>query len=45
MQYSTEVLKIRTLLCFLNKEAKDCSVTKIARTLGTEKIQYFACAD
>lgn len=37
MQHSTEVLKIRTLLCFLNKEAKDCSVTKIARTLGTEK--------
>lgn len=37
MQYSTDILKLRTLLCFLNKEDGACTVTKIARTLGVEK--------
>lgn len=37
MQYSADVLKLRTLLCFLNKEDGACTVTKIARTLGVEK--------
>lgn len=37
MQYSADILKVRTLLCFLNREDGECTVTKIARTLGTEK--------
>lgn len=33
---SADMIKLRTLLCFLNEE-KECSVTNIARTLGVEK--------
>lgn len=36
MQKSADVIKLRTLLCFLNEE-KECTVTNIARTLGVEK--------
>ena len=37
MQNEIETLKVRTLLCFLKREAEDCTVTKIAKTLGEEK--------
>lgn len=37
MQNEIEILKVRTLLCFLKREAEDCTVTKIAKTLGEEK--------
>lgn len=33
---SIDMVRMRTLLCFYNQET-DCSVTKIARTLGVEK--------
>lgn len=33
---SADMIKLRTLLCFVNEE-KECSVTNIARTLGVEK--------
>ena len=37
MQKSSDILKLRTLLCFLSYDEKECTVTKIARTLGEEK--------
>lgn len=37
MPDSQEILKLRVLLCFLNTDADDCTVTGIARTLGKEK--------
>lgn len=33
---SADMIKLRTLLCFVNEE-KECSVTNIARTLGVKK--------
>lgn len=36
MQKTYDILKLRTLLCFLNREQSECSVSKIARTLGEE---------
>ncbi len=37
MQNEIEILKVRILLCFLKREPEDCTVTKIAKTLGEEK--------
>lgn len=37
MQSAINVLKMRVLLSFLNKEEEDWTVTKIGRTLGLEK--------
>lgn len=37
MNNEIEILKVRTLLCFLKRKAEDCTVTKIAKTLGEEK--------
>lgn len=37
MSEAMDILKLRTLLCFLNEDSKACSVTNIARTLGKEK--------
>lgn len=34
---NTEILKLKVLLCFLNSDAADCTVTGIARTLNREK--------
>lgn len=36
MLESADMIRLRTLLCFLNEE-EDCNVTNIARTLGVEK--------
>lgn len=36
MLESVDMIRLRTLLCFLNEE-EDCNVTNIARTLGVEK--------
>lgn len=36
MHLEYDILKLRTLLCFLNREQKECTVSKIARTLGEE---------
>ncbi len=36
MQVTNDILKLRTLLSFLKRDSKDCSVSKIARTLGEE---------
>lgn len=36
MQNSIDILKMRILISFLQRE-EDCTVTKIARTLGEEK--------
>lgn len=37
MKQSSDVLKIRVLNSFLNRNQEECTVTKIARTLGVEK--------
>lgn len=37
MPDSQDILRLRVLLCFLNADADDCTVTGIARTLGKEK--------
>lgn len=37
MQNVAEILRLRVLLCFLNLDEKDCTVTNIARILGEEK--------
>lgn len=36
MLETADMIRLRTLLCFLNEE-EDCNVTNIARTLGVEK--------
>lgn len=36
MQNTSDILKLRVLLCFLDNEEKDCTVMEIARTLGEE---------
>lgn len=36
MQITNDILKLRTLISFINREPKDCTVSKIARTLGEE---------
>lgn len=37
MENTADILKLRTLISFLKREVEDCTVTKIARTLGEEK--------
>ncbi len=37
MSETMDILKLRTLLYFLNEDSKTCRVTNIARTLGEEK--------
>lgn len=36
MKITNDILKLRTLLSFINRDSKDCTVSKIARTLGEE---------
>ena len=37
MTESSDILRLRTLLCFWNDTSKTCSVSNIARILGVEK--------
>lgn len=37
MTGSSEILKVRVLLCFMSRNLEDCTVTAIAKTLGEEK--------